>query len=515
MRYGGPRRVFLSHTGELREFPAGRSFVAAAEAAVTRAGDAVVDMAYFAARDDKPADYCQARVRECDVYVGLIGLRYGSPVRDRPEVSYTELEFDTATQAGLPRLVFLLDEQAALPIPPARLLDADATLRARQGAFRARVMDSGLIVVPVASPEKLELELTQALQAGRAAVAPQPPPPALLPAAPDLVGRVAEVDGLVAAWLARPPEPVPVLGGPGIGKSTICLAALHDKRVRRRFGDRRWFVRCDGAGSADGLAALLAAELGVTGEGSPEALLAGVCMVLGARPGVVVLDNFETPWIGEPLASEEVLRRVAAVPGVAVAVTVRGSSWPAGLRWRDFAMLSPLPLGQARQLFINVAGSGFSADPLLDELVAGLDGVPLAVELAGYAAQGQPDLQGVAAQWRAERTGMLQRMGGAVRQLSVAVSIEISVTSPLMTSRPGDCLAFWACCRTASLTRTWNCFPATGMRRRPCSASSGWHSTKARGCGCSRRSATTSPVRTPRPLATSTRRSAITSRSLP
>ena len=156
--------------------------------------------------------------------------------------------------------------------------------------------------------------------------------------------------------------------------------------------------------------------------------------VLGAGLAVVVLDNFETPWTADPLPVEELLRLIAAIPQVGVAVTSRGTGRPAGLRWRDFAMVSPLPLAQARRLFLAVAGPGLAADPLLDELLAGLDGVPLAVELMAYAAQGQPDLAEVAQRWRTERTGMLERMRRERRELSVAVSVEASVTASLMTA---------------------------------------------------------------------------------
>lgn len=124
----------------------------------------VIDMGYFTARDDKPASYCEARVRGCDVYVGLIGLRYGSAVRDRPQVSYTELEFDVATEAGKPRLIFLLDEDTAVPIPPGRLLDRDLGLQVRQQALRAKMLDSGVLAAKFARSEQLEVLLLQALQ---------------------------------------------------------------------------------------------------------------------------------------------------------------------------------------------------------------------------------------------------------------------------------------------------------------------------------------------------------------
>src|SRR3954452_11629927 len=151
----GPRwRVFVSHTKELREYPRGSSYVAAVGRAIAAAGHVIVDMADFPAASLPPAQLCIDRVQGCEVYVGLLGTRYGSPVPDRPEMSYTELEFDTATQAALDRLVFLLDTEADnLCIPLSQLIDRD--FGSRQDAFRRRVRESGLTTRSFANPDQL------------------------------------------------------------------------------------------------------------------------------------------------------------------------------------------------------------------------------------------------------------------------------------------------------------------------------------------------------------------------
>ncbi len=249
---GAGWRVFISHTSELRDFPGGMSYVAAVERAIAAAGHVAVDMADFAAADQAPADLCAERVRGCEVYVEVLGTRYGSPVRDKPEVSYTELEFDTATEARLDRLVFLLDTDAEdVGIPLSRLIDCE--FGDRQDAFRHRVQDSGLTTQPFANPDALrrlvgdslrDLADTRArIDSGivreQVPAEPQPvrtskfvnPPPAVVPAW--FQDRQVET-GLLAGYVTDPGiRLVTVTGRGGIGKTAMVCRLLKELEAGR------------------------------------------------------------------------------------------------------------------------------------------------------------------------------------------------------------------------------------------------------------------------------------------
>ncbi|MEA2202754.1 MAG: hypothetical protein QOI89_3434, partial [Solirubrobacteraceae bacterium] len=240
-----PGRVFLSHTSELRRFPVGRSFVAAAESAVIRAGGTPVDMAYFSADPRPPAQVCREAVRSADVFVGIVGFRYGSPVRDRPELSYTELEFQEASNAGLPRLVFLLGEDAQGPAE----LFRDVEHGGRQEVFRNSLPDSGqrgITVATVTSPEGLSEALYQALvkpDHGRDNDASgwRGPVFAVPPLRGDEVVRPGLMGDLVAA-VTRPGVSAVGMttglwGAGGFGKTTMARLLVHRQEVQEQFPD--------------------------------------------------------------------------------------------------------------------------------------------------------------------------------------------------------------------------------------------------------------------------------------
>jgi Tfp pilus assembly protein PilF len=262
-------QVFVSHTSDMARFPVGRSFVQAALDAVGRTGMASVDMRYFAAADGRPADYCRARVRECEIYVAVIGFRYGSLVPGEA-VSYTEMEFDEASDAGLPRLVFLF-EPSGLPPGPA---DAD---RGPVDRFRQRLRDAGLITRTFTSSDGLELEVFHALSklaVGRTAAGGLAAPSRLvgglaaatrtLPRDIDsFTGRESEVRQLVDAVGSGRVIGIYAIGGmAGIGKTAFAVHAAH--QLAARFPDGQIFLQLHAhtpgqqpVGTADALASLL------------------------------------------------------------------------------------------------------------------------------------------------------------------------------------------------------------------------------------------------------------------
>jgi tetratricopeptide (TPR) repeat protein len=243
-------RVFVSHTLELRDYPASGSYVQAVERAIAAAGHVIVDMKDFPAIDQAAAQVCRERVRSCQVFVGVLGTRYGSPVRDQPNVSYTELEFDAASEAGIPRLMFLLNTDATdLGIPPKMLIDLD--FGDRQDTFRQRVRASGLMTKSFSNPDDLGRLVYQSLRdladtqrrvdsgliREQVPAEPQPahtsrflnPPPVPVPVW--FQDRVIET-GLLVRDVADPViRMVTVVGRGGIGKTAMVCRLLKGLQV--------------------------------------------------------------------------------------------------------------------------------------------------------------------------------------------------------------------------------------------------------------------------------------------
>ena len=379
---GARWRVFLSHTSELRNFPEkGASYVAEAERAISAAGHVIVDMADFPAADQPAARLCAERVSGCDVYVGVLGTRYGSPVRDKSEVSYTELEFDAATAAGLPRLVFLLDTGAAdVGIPLAQLIDH--AFGARQEAFRTRVQASGLVTQPFASPDQLGRLVERSLR--ELAEARRRPGPLLpgsvlrvwnIPARnPGFTGR----DGLLAAVLeqleAGDRAVVQAFQGMGgVGKTQLAIEYAH------KFADSydvAWWVDAEQAGLVGDQFAALGVALGcVQPAAGTEAVRAAVRADLHKRGRwLLVFDNAETPADVRPW-----------LPGGGghVLITSRERAWAEIAVPVEVDVLARAE--SAAILRSRVAGL---SEPDADRLAAQLGDLPLAVaQAAGFIAE--------------------------------------------------------------------------------------------------------------------------------
>ena len=220
-------------------------------------------------------------------------------------------------------------------------------------------------------------------------------------------------------------------GALGMGKTTLALAAAHDKRVIERFGkSRRFFVNCEPLPDADGLLRRLAADLGLPASGAAAEVEAKIAAACEPAPTLAILDNLETPWRRDAAATEALLGRLGAFDGLRLVITIRGE--PPNVPDQGAVTLQDVERlgdGDAYALFLRRAGDQFAADPALPGLLGALDGHPLSIELLAANAAGKSNLKGLAADWNDRRADLLQRGAADDRKTSLRVSLDLSLAA--------------------------------------------------------------------------------------
>lgn len=228
----------------------------------------VVCMEEFGARAAHPTEVCRQKLESCDLYVGVFGCHYGS-VPKGGDCSMTELEFRTAIDKDMPRLIFVSDDDFRAPAS----LHQPKKNYNRQQALRREAMADLAVDTFGNDPDKLANAVASAVsnwlrnrkKRKRAPCKPAPKPePAPSPRTgplhqlpsdiPDFTGRAKELDTLITA-LDRDDGNAAVVtairGMGGIGKTALAVHAA--RRLVARYPDAQIVVNLQGYGDAEPL----------------------------------------------------------------------------------------------------------------------------------------------------------------------------------------------------------------------------------------------------------------------
>ncbi|KAJ7822536.1 hypothetical protein B0H14DRAFT_3146329 [Mycena olivaceomarginata] len=260
----------------------------------------------------------------------------------------------------------------------------------------------------------------------------------MLPAKPKIFhGRDSELKHVVEILLKESAR-IAILGGGGMGKTSLAKAALHHPNIVTKY-QHIFFVPCDSATTSIELAALIGSHMGLK---PVKDLTNPVVQYLSDNKScLLILDNFETVW--EPMESrnniEGFLALITDIENFALVVTMRGAERPSKVPWTHpfLRPLAPLPDEAARQTFIDIAEDSHNSEDIT-QLLSFTDNIPLALNLIAHLVdyEGCPN---VLARWETEHTSMLS--SGYDRRTSLDVSISLSLSNPRMNSGAKELLS--------------------------------------------------------------------------
>ena len=347
---------------------------------------------------DTVRDSCLDDVATCDLYVLIVGHRYGfQPPEDNPQgLSITHLEFQRAGECGVPRVALLRSS-----VPDVRLSDLQDPGRAPLAlGFRdevagqvrpAEFSDLQGLIQGLSTGIQHELEKLGKRSADQMAarrVLRLAPRPVFLAGREELLAKLeARLTGDDGAG----PRVVALCGLGGAGKSSLALEYAH-----RHLDEAGmcWQLPAEDPTVLVAGFGELATQLGAD-SGDPVAAVHGV-LAGSLVPWLLIFDNApdraSVAWFMPPAGPGRVL------------VTSRNQIWPPG-QALDVPVLDP----QVAAEFL-VSRTGDTDRRAALELAGDLGGLPLALEqVAAYVQASGESLAGYLAIFRKRRPEMLAR----------------------------------------------------------------------------------------------------------
>ncbi|KAJ7319118.1 P-loop containing nucleoside triphosphate hydrolase protein [Mycena albidolilacea] len=260
----------------------------------------------------------------------------------------------------------------------------------------------------------------------------------MLPSKPKIFyGRESELDHIMK-MLAQQPARIAILGGGGMGKTSLARAVLHHPETSAKF-EYRFFVSAESATTSIELAALIGLYIGLD---PGKDLTKAVVQYFSRAPSLLlILDNLETVW--DPIQSrggiEEFLSLLTDVEHLTLIITMRGAERPAKVHWTHPFLLPLEPLSDeaAQKTFMDITDNVYGAEDV-NQILGFTDKMPLAVDLIAHLSDYE-GLSNVLTRWKTEKTALLSV--GYDRKSNLDSSIALSLSSPRITHNSKELLS--------------------------------------------------------------------------